>query len=478
MSTYCGSSCSEPDAALSRDILYLPADNHPLMQTILVVHSVDTCSAQVWLCVTDVNGTPPAVTVRLSNGVTATATSCAWKPVTADGVIPNHAVRTFSQVVTINGLCPGTRMIASANEAQAKFSTLPGTLPRFGDRPLAVLLGSCYYKKRDRGVASLMKEITREVQPDLKFLCGDQVYLDFPSFLLGIPYNRRLQARLFLSKYLQNWGDPQRLGAVLKEGATWFCADDHEYWNNFPNAATLISATWNECGRAQYRRIAGSLYDSFQNDSPQNAPCRKFRIDPLDFMVVDTRSGRRRGDSKFMTSDGFHTLTDWIENLQGPGVLVIGQPLFMEPHTGHGGWFRRRLVDRNLADYRQYDRLANSLIRGKHSILVLSGDVHFPRLAQAVRSAEGRRSIYEVIASPAALVFGNHSQTECAPDWFPAKPNAPSRLRVRTSRASRYAGDNLATLEFSQVPGQVRVKLKYWYVQTVQSGPTLEFALT
>ena len=369
-------------------------------------------------------------------------------------------------------------MIASANGTQAKFSTSPATLPRFGDRPLAVILGSCYYKKRDRGVASLMQRITREVQPDLKFLCGDQVYLDFPSFLLGIPYDRRLQARLFLSKYLQNWGDPQRLGSVLEEGATWFCADDHEYWNNFPNAATLISATWTASGRARYRRIAGSLYDTFQNDSPQNGPCRKFRIDPLEFMVADTRSGRRPGDSGFMTSDGFDMLTGWLEELQGPGVLVIGQPLFVEPHTGHGGWLRRRFVDRNLADYRQYDRLANSLIRARHSILVLSGDVHFPRLAQAVRPADGRRSIYEVIASPSALVFGNHSQTERAPARFPAKLNAQSRLQVRTFGASRYAGDNLATLEFSQVSGQVRVKLKYWYVQTGQSEPKLEFALT
>ena len=131
---------------------------------------------------------------------------------------------------------------------------------------------------------------------------------------------------------------------MLEEGATWFCADDHEYWNNFPNAATLISATWTASGRDRYRRIAGSLY--------------------------------------------------------------------------------------------------------------------------------------EVIASPSALVFGNHSQTERAPARFPAKLNARSRLRVRTCGASRYAGDNLATLEFSQVPGQVRVKLKYWYVQTGQSGPTLEFALT
>ena len=179
-----------------------------------------------------------------------------------------------------------------------------------------------------------------------------------------------------------------------------------------------------------------------------------------------------------MTGDGFDTLTDWVEGLQGPGVLVIGQPLFVEPQTGHWGWIRRRFVDRNLADYRQYDRLANSLICAKHSILVLSGDVHFPRLAQAVRSAEGRRSLYEVIASPSALVFGNHSQTKCAPARFPAKLNAPRRLRVRTCGTSRYAGDNLATLEFSQVPGQVRVKLKYWYVQTGQSGPKMEFALT
>ena len=378
------------------------------------------------------------------------------------------------------GLSPGTTIIASANEARAKFSTFPAALPRFGQRPLSVLLGSCYFKNNDDGVARLIQAITREVQPDLKFLCGDQVYLDFPSFLLGIPFTKRGQAQLFLSKYLQNWSCSKSLRSVLKEGATWFSADDHEYWNNFPNAATLISATWTSGRRDRYHRIARSLYDTFQKDSASDGLCRVFRIDPLEFMVVDTRSGREPGDEKFMTSYGLDTLTGWVDGLRGPGVLVTGQPLLVEPHTGVWGWFRRRIGDRNLADYQQYDRLAKSLISAPHSILVLTGDVHFPRLAQAMQPADARRGVYEAIASPSALVFGNHSRTKDAPAHFPANPNAQSRLRVRTFEASRYAGDNLATLEFTEVPGQVRVKLKYWYVQTAgqPDGPTMEFTLT
>ena len=252
-------------------------------------------------------------------------------------MIPQGETRTFFQVVLFTGLSPGTTIVASANEARAKFSTLPAALPRFGQRPLSVLLGSCYFKNNDHGVARLIQAITRKVQPDLKFLCGDQVYLDFPSFLLGIPFTERGQAQLFLSKYLQNWGGPGGLKSVLKEGATWFSADDHEYWNNFPNAATLISATWTSGRRDRYRRIARSLYDTFQKDSVSDRLCRVFRIDPLEFMVVDTRSGREQGDEKFMTSVGLDTLTSWVDGLRGPGVLVTGQPLFVEPHTGFFG---------------------------------------------------------------------------------------------------------------------------------------------
>lgn len=447
------------------------------MRTILVVHSVEARSARVWVCVTGVDGTPPPVTVRLSNGAAGTVGSDTWNPVTAGDVIPRREVRTFFQVVRFTGLPSGAAMIASANEAQARFSTLPAALPRVGQRPLSVLLGSCYYEKGDGGVASLVQAITREVRPDLKFLCGDQVYLDFPSFLLGIPFDKNRQARLFLAKYLRNWAEPGGLNSVLREGATWFCADDHEYWNNFPNPATIIAATWTSAGRRRYRRIAGSLYDTFQKDLSGDEPCRVFRIPPLEFMVVDTRSGRQRGDRRFMSSRGLGRVIAWIDGLEGPGVLVTAQPLFVEPQTGVMGGFRRRFFDRNLADYQQYDELAQSLVSAPHSILVLSGDVHFPRLARAKQPLDGRRGLYEVIASPSALVFGGHSRTQDTPGYFPAKPGARRRLPVRTWRASRYAGDNLATLDFTRVSGQVRVRLRYWYVETKRPGPSMEFVL-
>ena len=110
-----------------------------VMRTILVVHSVETRSARVWVCVTGVDGTPPPVTVRVSNGAAGTVGSDAWNPVTAGDVIPRCEVRTFFQVVRFTGLPSGAAMIASANEAQTRFSTLPAALPRVGQRPLSPL---------------------------------------------------------------------------------------------------------------------------------------------------------------------------------------------------------------------------------------------------------------------------------------------------------------------------------------------------
>ena len=48
-----------------------------VMRTILVVHSVDTCSARVWLCITDVEVQPPDVLIQLSNGASRTVRSSA-----------------------------------------------------------------------------------------------------------------------------------------------------------------------------------------------------------------------------------------------------------------------------------------------------------------------------------------------------------------------------------------------------------------
>ena len=439
------------------------------MQTILVVHSVDTWLARVWVCVTGVQGPPPAVSVRLSDGSSTTVRSDSWTHVSGG---------TYCKVVLFTGLSPGRKMIASANGTIAKFSTLPAAVPCIGERPLSVLLGSCYFNKKDLGVGALIRAITAQIQPDLKFLCGDQVYLDFPEFLIHTPLGKVGKEKMFLSKYLRNWGASGGLGSVLKQGATWFSPDDHEYWNNFPNATPLATETWSAKGRAWYRRAAGRLYDTFQKDSTAAEPYRVFRVDPLEFMVVDTRSYREPGDEKFLTSCALDTLTDWIDGLRGPGVLVVGQPLFVEPHTGFWGNLQERIKDRNLADYLQYGRLANCLISARHSILVLTGDVHYPRLAEAMQPVDARRGVFEVIASPSALVFGNHSQSEPAPSHFPAKSSAGSRLRVRTLMAPRHPGDNLATLEFTQVPGRVRVKLRYWYVQEPRiCGPTQDLML-
>jgi phosphodiesterase/alkaline phosphatase D-like protein len=446
------------------------------MRTILVVHSVSMTTANVWIGITGVRENLPSIPLRLSDNTVRLASAEAWRPISGNGALPGAGVDTFFQVVPVAGLRPGAAMVVEANAARARFRTLPEALPPVGARPFSVVLSSCYFRNNDRGAAALVRAIVREVRPDVKFLAGDQVYLDFPSFFLGVPFDRAGKARLFLSKYLANWGDPNGLGALLAEGATWFAPDDHEYWNNFPNAATIISSTWTSGGRREYREVAEAFYREFQTDEPESV-CRSFDVPPLEFMVLDARAHREEGDERFVTDDDLVVLTDWVANLAGPGILVLGQPLFVEPQTGFFGGFRRRLADRNLADYAQYAALADALVHAPHSVLVLAGDVHFPRVAQAMRPDNWSQGVFEVISSPTALVFGSHSETDDAPPRFPVRSSGVRR-DVRTFGTSRHAGDNMVSLEFTAVGSSVRVRIKYWYIRaSAPDGPVFEFSL-
>jgi hypothetical protein len=443
----------------------------------LVVHSVATSTANVWVGISGVHGPPPSIPLRLSDDTEHLAPNGNWRPASGGGALPAEEVDTFFQVVPIGGLEEGAAYVVTANEARARFSTLPLSLPPAGADPFSAVLSSCYFRSNDRGAAALARAVVREVRPDIKFLGGDQVYLDFPSFVVGVPFDRAGKARLFLSKYVANWGDANGLGALLSEGATWFAPDDHEYWNNFPNAATIISPTWTLDGRREYREVAEAFYREFQADDLSSEVFRRFDVPPLEFMVLDTRAHREEGDERFVTDADMVVLADWVRKLSGPGVMVLGQPLFVEPQRGFTGWFRRRLADRNLADYRQYESLANALVRAPHSVLVLAGDVHFPRVAQAMRPDDRSQGVFEVISSPTALVFGKHSETEEAPGKFPFRSSG-KRHDVRTFSASRHAGDNMVSLEFRSVPPSVRVRIKYWYLNDGSpDGPVFEFDL-
>lgn len=110
---------------------------------------------------------------------------------------------------------------------------------------------------------------------------------------------------------------------------------------------------------------------------------------------------------RFMNEPGFARMTDWIAGLECPGVLAIGQPLLTMAENWQAGTIP---TDANLPHFNdQYSRLCRALTAAPHDVVVLSGDVHFWRVASmtlARRDRETPTTLVEVISSPMARVFG------------------------------------------------------------------------
>ena len=88
-------------------------------------------------------------------------------------------------------------------------------------------------------------------------------------------------------------------------------------------------------------------------------------------------------------------LEDWARTLRGPGVLVVRQPLWIEPVMKYGPVAR----DHNVSfSRRQYRRICQALEDAPCDILVCSGDVHYSRLLRI--ETKRRRVLRELVSSP------------------------------------------------------------------------------
>ncbi|MDA7916352.1 hypothetical protein N9B94_03870 [Verrucomicrobia bacterium] len=76
--------------------------------------------------------------------------------------------------------------------------------------------------------------------------------------------------------------------------------------------------------------------------------------------------------------------------MASPGILVIPQPLIVEKNK----------TERNLLSFpKQYGRLIEALGHTGHDMVVLSGDVHFGRIATCSLGAKGG-ILTEIVSSP------------------------------------------------------------------------------
>ena len=430
--------------------------DHPTStaQWSLAIHRVSQTSAEVWV------GTlfpalklPDRARVRLFDGNHALRTRVIRRE---DWQRPFHGMkRRFYHVAQFRKLKAGRdyrvefeRRVEANPQIElprhwqrlrsGQFGTLPSRLPLAGKGTFTFGLGSCFYNHRDCGKAASAYKALHDrgdsaVRPDVTMLTGDQVYLDigFDSLSL-IP--REIRERI-ADDYALHW---QALGSILSRGGTWMLADDHEYWNDYPFVdsclPTLLALKLRHV-RRNWRRAARDAVQNIQ----RSPVVESFTLgNDLTVCMADVRS--HRSARRFLPDAEFRKLLHWARGRSCPGVLAISQPLIVTESK----------LERNLRSFsHQYAQLLDALSAVDHDLVVLSGDVHFGRIASVDLGKTGTRLI-EIISSPLSNLTGlNGLATNVAtahPTSFP--PAATARALGWRSRPVNYLKDRRARGQF------------------------------
>lgn len=402
-------------------------------QWMLAIHRVTATSAEIWV------GTLfPTLKMPVHARVDL---------LSPDGSITSHGIvkadwqrpfrylnQRFYKLCRFDGLQPGTRyQVAFFRRIEAVpgvleqawqllrcgvLDTLPARLPLVGQKPFVIGLGSCFYNHRDGGQAAsaykaLYERGADDVRPDITVLAGDQVYLDIGFDSLSL-LNHEIRQRI-AEDYALHW---QALGSIFACGGTWMLPDDHEYWNDFPFYDSLIPALLS-LKISRVRNVwTAAARDGVKNiqRSPQ---VEVFTLgEDLSICLADLRSSRSK--TQFINRVGFAELTNWARSLTSPGVLVIPQLLIDEADK----------QERNLLSFTsQYQALLEALAHTGNDIVVLSGDVHFGRIASVKLGNNGGRLI-EVVASPMSNLTGLNGIATAVPKARPALFSDPACVSI------------------------------------------------
>ena len=506
------------------------------MSFLLVPHEVTSTTATVWVGAIDEDALSKSVSVEFSDGDDSSVIeldASEWKAWTSwEGPqarssypswgwilakippkIPPKARTLYYQRVEIKSLTPRTSysLKLSANGQrvvgvekylrEGRVTTLPVELPAEGEKPFTILLGSCFYGPNDPDgmVGATYHYLPEDERPDIKVLCGDQVYLDNPwretTFRWYYSYRAHGSFRaLLFKKYEDNWtqvlGNDAGFRQLLKDGANYLSSDDHEYWNNAPSIGGVgFVNTFTRTQRDWWFEVATDLFQAFQSPKPLNF----IKVGRLSVCIADTRIHRDSKGTRFMKDEDLEAVEQWIDKLQGPGVLVIGQPVLARENSirsfrdkgllggiksflekgllnslkGLPSDIQASLFDKDLPDYRwQYDKLMTRIKKSAHSIVVLTGDVHFGRIAYGALKPGSESKFVEVISSPMRVVL----TPTLAGLGLQDKPIFGDYVKPQTEIFSQLEDrkiaehhDQFVTLEFSSAEGtKVNMKVKTW----------------
>jgi phosphodiesterase/alkaline phosphatase D-like protein len=427
------------------------------MPFLIVPNEVTSTEAIVWLGVIDQPVTDLSQLTLRANEVDVPIPANWTTHTTASG---NNQVHY--QYLTITGLQPRTDYVLEIFRTaepivSARVQTLPDRLPMLGERPFTVLLASCFSssKQDSSQIGNTYTQLRIQDRPDVKFLCGDQVYLDDPA--LHFTFNTHSPAELediLFANYVSTWtqtGSGNGNQRFLQQGANFFTSDDHEFWNNAPNWATLIPDTYTQNGRDEWWSVASSFLKIFQTEKS----ITRFEIEGLSFYLQDTRVNRGPGTGDFISQQDLEELEGWVKGLSSLGVLVIGQPIF----SAKAGFFSSKFGDKNLPNYKQYEALARILSKTQQSLIVLTGDVHYGRIAYCQPSPNVY--LYEIISSPTALVNpAVGGKWHPPPELFPAFGVKDVVNSAITTEAFQLTKNHFLTLAFFRDGATIRVVVK------------------
>lgn len=451
----------------------------PTSRYSLVIHEVTNSTAKIWLgALTTSVARPHVWRLRVfdkkGNELQSLDRGNIWKNPF------DQLSRRFYTVETIEGLEPGQEYVIhfeSRSEQQfhvlerGYFRTLPSKLPTNSQKPFTICVGSCFYTKHDGGQTGQAYQAlyeNKQYSPDIKILTGDQVYVD-----IGLGWypldSHDVQDRI-ADDYAESW---ELLRSMLRRGGTWMLADDHEFWNNYPYLKGfnpyLVTLDLSRSFRERWEHAAKIGVSVVQ----QIVPIRTFDIgDDISVCVADLRT--ERWENGFLSTENFQRLSDWAKNLSKPGVLAIPQPLIVRKGDDN---------DYSLPYWRkQYETLLESITECGHDIVVLTGDVHYGRIAE-VKLGNSQGRLIEVITSPMSnlselngLAAGTPYKDE---KYFPINPidSIPGR-RIKYRRTVTTEGkfwdlrfprerttEHFMTVGFQKSKGQITMKVNAWKVR-------------
>ncbi len=271
-------------------------------------------------------------------------------------------------------------------------------------------MASCYYDffHRDADYLETLKSSYCKGTA-FKLLIGDNLYVDVAPDQRYIQGGYRETVALYL-RYFWHSG----YADVLAHSPNFTTWDDHEFWNDYPERQCHLARTSGK-DRKEYVRAGQECLKYFQavlnKDLPDGSNL-SYRIEDtpiVTFFVADMRSARTRvkdSPRSMMPEEALADLEEWAHSLTRPGVLVVGQPLWIEEGSSS---------DHKPPDFvLQYERIWRAIAGAPKDILIVSGDVHHSRILEI--GLGNNRNVYEFVTSPAChvpkeltIVLGSYS---------------------------------------------------------------------